>query len=102
MEKVKELAAQYQQAGNNCAETVVKVFNDNLPVLLTKTENQLLQEIVLNIGYSSVITLELGSRLQIIATAGILFVKFTFSCQQALVVLDPVIVELQLPHVQIN
>ena len=30
MEKVKELAAQYQQAGNNCAETVVKVCNDCL------------------------------------------------------------------------
>ncbi|WP_293989414.1 C-GCAxxG-C-C family protein [Megasphaera sp.] len=30
MEDVKALAAQYQQAGNNCAETVVKVCNDCL------------------------------------------------------------------------
>lgn len=34
MEKVKELAAQYQQAGNNCAETVVKVCNDCLDLKL--------------------------------------------------------------------
>ena len=32
--KVKELAAQYQQAGNNCAETVVKVCNDCLDLKL--------------------------------------------------------------------
>ena len=34
MEKVKELAAQYQQDGNNCAETVVKVCNDCLDLKL--------------------------------------------------------------------
>ena len=34
MEKVRELAAQYQQAGNNCAETVVKVCNDCLDLKL--------------------------------------------------------------------
>lgn len=35
MEEIKTLAMKYQQAGNNCAETVVKVCNDYLDLQLS-------------------------------------------------------------------
>ena len=35
MEDIKKLAQQYQQQGNNCAETVVKVCNDYLDLQLS-------------------------------------------------------------------
>ena len=36
MEDIRTLAVAYHQAGNNCAETVVKVCNDSLALHLAR------------------------------------------------------------------